>query len=258
MHDDDRFERSPPDRPVRARPAPDAAATDHALGPWRDVTFRTVADPRAARLLADPSWRLWIEPFLGRASGIAEAAARLDRPLDAVRYRVRRMHELGLLEIIGERRRAGRPVRLYRTVADGFVVPFAATPYADVEERLLAALVAEAQRFARSAGAALRDGGIEARRIYRAPDGTVHDESAADDDALVRAADADPIESLALDVRLPRSVARRLLRELIAFARRAEALEREPGDDASGPVRTYAIGLRIAPVPSDEERGERR
>lgn len=228
---------------------PDGA--DHALGPWREVAFRTVADPRAARILADPDWIPWLEPFLGRVSGVADAARRLGRPLDATRYRVRRMERAGLIEVVGERRRAGRPIRLYRSVADGFVVPFEATPFVDLEERMKASLRADAERFARSAAAAMRATGIEARRIYRGPDGAVHQEAAATDEALAAARDADPLESLSLRVRLPRSLARGLLREMIALARRAEALEREPGPDASGPVREYMLGLQIAPTPDE-------
>lgn len=226
-------------------------APDHALGPWREVAFRTVTDPRAARILSDPDWIPWLEPFLGRVSGVAEAARRLGRPLDAMRYRVRRMEQAGLIEVAGERRRAGRPIRLYRSVSDGFVVPFEATPFVDLEERLKETLRADAERFARSAAAAMRATGVEARRIYRGPDGAVHQEAAATEDAIAAASDADPIESLSLRARLPRSVARGLLREMIALARKAEALERDPGSDASGPVREYLIGVQIAPTPEE-------
>ena len=154
--------------------------------------------------------------------------------------------------MVGERRRAGRPIRLYRSVADGFVVPFDVTPFVDLEERLRTSLHADADRFARSAAIAIRASGIEARRIYRGSDGAVHQEAAATDEAIAAASDADPVESLAFAVRLPRGVARELLREMIAFARRVEALERDPGQDASGPVREYRFGLQIAPTPDEE------
>lgn len=232
-------------------PKAPADGADHALGPWREVAFRTVVDPRAARILADPDWIAWLEPFLGRVSGVAEAARRLGRPLDAMRYRVRRMERAGLLEVVGERRRAGRPIRLYRSVADGFVVPFEATPFVDLEERMKASLRADAERFARSAAAALRASGVESRRVYRGPDGAIHQEAAATDEALAAARDADPVESLSLRARLPRSLARGLLREMIALARRAEVLERDPGPDASGPVRDYLLVLQIAPAPEE-------
>lgn len=252
---------------------------DHALGPWREVSLRTVTDPRAATLLSDPDWVPWIEPFLGRTRSITEAAEELGRPLDAVRYRVRRLHEVGVLEVVGQRKRSGRPIRLYRTVADGFVVPFEATPFVDLEERVLAGMTAQARSFARSAAQLLREGGAEARRIYRAPDGTVHQEAAADDAMLAAAAERDPLESLSLEVSLPRSVARQLLRDMIALAQRAEQLDVEQpraeqprpeqlateGRDAdrthdasgaqapSGPVRRYLLALQIAPVPDPDD-----
>jgi len=238
---------------------------DHALGPWRQVSLRTVTDPRAATLLSDPDWVPWIEPFLGRTRSITEVAEELGRPLDAVRYRVRRLHEVGVLEVVGQRKRAGRPIQLYRTVAAGFVVPFESTPFVDLEERLLATMTAQARSFARSAAQLLREGGAEARRIYRAPDGSVHHEAAADDAMLAAAAERDPIESLAVEVSLPRSVARALLLDMIALAQRAEQLDigrpDAEGRDAdaldverdvqaaSGPVRRYLLALQIAPVP---------
>jgi DNA-binding transcriptional ArsR family regulator len=223
----------------------------HALGPWQEVEFATVTDPEAGALLSDPAWLGWLEPFLGRTSGVAEAARRLGEPLDAVRYRVRRLERAGLIEVVGERRRAGRPVRLYRSVADGFVVPFEATPFVDLEERMTGVLAHEVRAFARSAAVAMRDSGLEARRVYRGPDGAVHQESAADEEALAAAAETDPIEALSLLARLPRSVARDLLRELVRFARRVERLEVEPPGDASGPVRTYRMMLMLAPEPDD-------
>jgi len=244
------------------RPPGDGDGRDHVFGPWREVAFRTVSDPRAAKLLSDPEWVPWIEPFLGRTRSIAEAADELGRPLDAVRYRVRRLHDAGVLEVVGERKRAGRPIRLYSTVADGFVVPFEATPFVDLEERILATMTAQARSFARSAAQLLREGGVESRRIYRAPDGTVHQEAAADDAMLAAAAERDPLESLALEVSLPRDVARRLLREMIALARRAEALDEEApgrergdpsGDPSAGPVRRYLLALQIAPVPDADD-----
>ncbi len=260
-------------------PDHDGRDHDHALGPWQAVTLRTVTDPRAAALLSDPDWVPWIEPFLGRTRSIAAVAEELGRPLDAVRYRVRRLHEVGVLEVVGQRPRAGRPIRLYRTVADGFVVPFEATPFVDLEERILATMTAQARAFARSAAQLLREGGAEARRIYRAPDGTVHQETAADDAMLAAIAERDPLESLALEASLSRSVARQLLRDMIALAQRAERLDVEGSDaegrnadapdadapdadalavgrdvqPSSGPVRRYLLTLQIAPLPDADE-----
>jgi hypothetical protein len=164
------------------------------------------------------------------------------------------MERAGLIEVVGERRRAGRPVRLYRSVADGFVVPFEATPFVDLEERMVEVLADDVRAFARSAAQAMRDSGLEARRVYRGPDGAVHQEAAADEEALAAAAEADPIESLSLRARLPRSVARDVLRELIALAKRVERLDADPPEDASGPVRSYRMVVTLVPEP-DEPAG---
>jgi hypothetical protein len=97
----------------------------------------------------------------------------------------------------------------------------------------------------------MRGSGLEARRVYRGPDGAVHQEAAADEEALAAAAESDPLEALSLLARLPRSVARELLRELVRFARRVERLEAEPPEDASGPVRTYRMMLMLVPEPDE-------
>src|SRR5690606_27537782 len=50
--------------------------------------------------------------------------------------RVRRFVELGLIEVVEEVGRAGRPIKLYRTVADVFFVPFEATHAESLEAAL--------------------------------------------------------------------------------------------------------------------------
>ena len=220
----------------------DASGSDGATTP----AWATVRDPLAGRLLSDPASIEFLVPFLAREASISGAARELGRPLEAVRYRVRRFVRAGLLEVIREVPRAGRPIRIYRTVADGFVVPFEATPYADLEERMRASLAAGDEVVARAAARAMRASGVEARRIYRDRRGEVHQEAAADREELL-AGGGDAIEAYAMTVPLSRERAHEVLRELFEWFERIR-LEAEAAGEGEGTAgRPYHLAFQIAP-----------
>lgn len=77
-----------------------------------------------------------LEPFLAREATVAEAARQTGAKPNTVLSRVRRFLRLGLLRVAGEKPRAGRPVKRYRTVADTFFVPFDATSAENLEAAL--------------------------------------------------------------------------------------------------------------------------
>jgi hypothetical protein len=116
-------------------------------------------DPLAARLLLDEEAREVLGVFLGRSASAQEAASELGRELDAVLYRVKRLSQAGLLTVVEERLRGGRPIKVYRSTFDAWFVPFEALPYADVEETLTALHVTQARRVARAS----------ARHLVRTP-----------------------------------------------------------------------------------------
>lgn len=118
------------DSPSLGRPVENAAAA--ATSGYR------VTDPAQARLLTDPVARDFLGPFLGRTASVAEAAAELGAAQNTTLYRVRTLLRAGLLRQVGERRRAGRPIKLYRSSHDHYFVPFAATGYDTLEDRLRA------------------------------------------------------------------------------------------------------------------------
>lgn len=201
-------------------------------------------DPLAGRLLSDPEWVGYLGPFLGRESSISAAARELRRPLDAVRYRVRRLLRAGLVEVVREVPRAGRAVRIYRSTADGFVVPFDVTPFADHEERLRASLASGNEVVVRAAARALRASGLEGRRIRRGDDGEIHQEAAAQGE-VPWAPGGDAIEAHAIDVEMTRERSREVLGELRELF---ERVRRASDDDAErGPRRSYHLAFQIAP-----------
>jgi hypothetical protein len=89
-------------------------------------------------------------------------------------------------------KRAGRPIKHYRSAHDAYFIPFEVTPYAGLEERL-DAHYRERQKILVPAGARLlRSLGNEGRRVYRRlDDGEVWQESAGDTQTFIDFYDAE-------------------------------------------------------------------
>jgi len=131
-------------------------------GHWLEVD-----NPVQARVLTDPTSRALLEPFIGAEKSVTQAAGELGCSVQRLLYRVRQFQEAGLLEEVRQEPRAGRPIRLYRAVADGFHIPFALTPFADMEA-LIARQHAPTDRLRNRASARLvLESGGQGRRIYR-------------------------------------------------------------------------------------------
>src|SRR5262245_62019200 len=92
-----------------------------------------VNDPDAALWLADPDRRRWLAPFVGRDRTLAEVGRELDVPVNAVLYRTRLLLKHGLVRMVGEQRRRGRPMKLYTAAAGGFIVPLTLVPVATLD-----------------------------------------------------------------------------------------------------------------------------
>ena len=95
-----------------------------------------VTDPQQVQALGDPVARSFFLPFLGRENRIAEAAAEVGCSVNAMLYRVRRLVDIGLLELVREEPRAGRPVKVYRSVHPAYFVPFAAAEPGFLRQRV--------------------------------------------------------------------------------------------------------------------------
>jgi len=81
-----------------------------------------LADAVAARTLLSEQGLTHIEPYLGSARSMSEAAARTGSSLRRTFYWTTRLCEVGLVRARREIRRGGRPIRLYQAVADSFRV----------------------------------------------------------------------------------------------------------------------------------------
>ena len=64
------------------------------------------------------------------------AARELDCKVNALHYRVRTFLDAGLLKIVREEKRAGLPVKVYRSVADAFFIPFELSQHTDRETHM--------------------------------------------------------------------------------------------------------------------------
>lgn len=86
-----------------------------------------VENSDVARVLTDPKARRFLLPFIGRERTVSQVAAELKVDVSSVLYRVRQFVRLGLVEEVRAEPRRGRPIRHYRSVTDGFFVPFRLT-----------------------------------------------------------------------------------------------------------------------------------
>ncbi|BDP43432.1 hypothetical protein DAETH_34010 (plasmid) [Deinococcus aetherius] len=93
-----------------------------------DSTTLVVHDPEQAAFLVDATRKRLLAPFLGRERTVREAAVELREKPSGMSYWVGRMLDLGLLREAGTRRERGRSVRLYRSAADVFHIPFEVIP----------------------------------------------------------------------------------------------------------------------------------
>jgi hypothetical protein len=112
----------------------------------RDAT--TVVEAAPARFLLDPERIRFLRPFMLAERSTALAAQEVGVSVKDMAYRVKRMAALGLVTCTGQRRRAGRPVRLYRA-PNAFFIPFTSVPEGDLEEMVEALLRGPQRRLVR-------------------------------------------------------------------------------------------------------------
>jgi hypothetical protein len=127
-----------------------------------------ITDRQAADILTQPNTLRQLEPFLGRALTITQAAKELKQKPNTVLSRVRRFVKLGLLEVTQDIKRKGRSIKKYRTAADMFFVPYEATS-AETLESAMAERDAYWEELLRKSvvKARVEDVGSWGTRIYR-------------------------------------------------------------------------------------------
>jgi hypothetical protein len=95
-----------------------------------------VTESEAAAVLVDPLALRHLAPFLGRECTVGQAARETGEKPNTMLKRVRRFVELGLVEVVREKPRKGRAIKVYRSRAEVFFVPFEATSAESLEAQL--------------------------------------------------------------------------------------------------------------------------
>lgn len=125
-------------------------------------------------MLADLERVQVLVPFLGRERPVSDVAEELGLAVDATYYRVRRLVEVGLLELSRTVPRKGRALKLYRSTADRFFVPLDALPEQTAEEFLAQGDEPARRSLARSVAKVLRELPVHLQmglHVAAAPDG---------------------------------------------------------------------------------------
>lgn len=212
-------------------------------------TTLIVTEQGAAAALTDPTTLRHLAPFLGRTTSVTDAARESGERPNTTLKRVQRFMELGLLEVVGERKRAGRAIKLYRTVADVFFVPFEAT-HAESLEAALADRDAYWERMLRRNVVRARSErlGTWGTRFYRDARGRLQVQTAVTPDANATTLDPDAPAVLSLwrdQLTLDFEDAKALQREMFELVKRYQR--------KSGPQR-YLVRMGLAPVLDDGDR----
>lgn len=97
------------------------------------MTTFTVTEPAVAAALMNPRTLRQLEPFLDRERTVLEAAREIGVKPNTMLARVRRFTKLDLLTVTKEVPRAGRAVKVYRSSAESFFVPYEITPSETLE-----------------------------------------------------------------------------------------------------------------------------
>ncbi len=209
--------------------------------------FHTVAIAEQARLLSDPKSLRFFTPFLASEKTVSGAARELTCELHTMLYRVRTFLKAGLLRVTREQKRMGRPVKIYRSVHDAYFIPFSATPYADLEERLREQLGPLTEELVRGFAGVIRQIGYDGRRLYRDAGGLVNSE--AGEETRFGLDYDNPAWPVVYDFRcelyLPREEAKVLQRELRDLY--ARYLPRRQ----VSPVEKYVLQVALVPQPDN-------
>jgi hypothetical protein len=186
------------------------------------ASFHRVSDETQAHLLMDPTVARFFRPFLARNATVGEAATEAGCSPSTMLYRVRTFVRAGLLRVVEERPRAGRPIKVYRSAHDAYLIPYALTPFATLEEAFYASYASTARAIARSMARQAAGRSWDGYRLFRNTYGDTWLEGAPDATQAPRL--DDPQRGIAfdftLDAHLTPDEARALQTELHAYLTR--------------------------------------
>jgi hypothetical protein len=139
-----------------------------------------IKDTEQARLLTDPDSFRFFKPFIAQACTVSQAAKEVGCKVDTMLYRVKTFVEVGLLKVVETEHRRGRPIKVYRSSADAYFVPFAVTPFDDVEAAIKQNIQKDVDIIVHNLARVIRHSGRDGRHIFRDQRGEVSWVSGAD------------------------------------------------------------------------------
>jgi hypothetical protein len=137
-----------------------------------------IKDAEQARLLTNPESFRYFEPFMARDCTVSQAAKEVKCKVDTMLYRVNLFLNAELLKVVKTQARRGRSVKVYRSSADTYYVPFEVTPFEDVEAFFRKSRKANDDILIPRFAKIIRQTGREGRLIYRDDKGEVWTSSA--------------------------------------------------------------------------------
>lgn len=215
----------------------------------------TVTDPNAVKLLTQGRARWVLGAFLRGENTVAAVARELNTDIRLVHRDVLALQHAGLLQLLREKKRAGRAVKVYTAAASSFFVPFSAThadTVADLGGRQMHAyddLFRQAS--VRKFNAIYReqsDGREWGVRVYLTPDGQVGVDTSFEGAELVDAAvrwqgPTGLMLDVRTDLRLTEAEAKEVQVELIKFLMRLRPESLKHEQDGTGQPFLLRLGL---------------
>lgn len=105
------------------------------------LEYLIVTRPETAEFLVEHKTSRLLVPFMKRELSLTAAAHELAVKLSTLHHHAKRFIDAGLLEVARTERRAGRPIKYYRSTSKTFFVPFHVT-HSETLERLITEVTA--------------------------------------------------------------------------------------------------------------------
>lgn len=116
---------------------------------------KRITHPDAINTLTDFKYLSLLSAFFRGDVRLAELAPQANLKLNTLWHRVNKWCQQGILEVTHEEHRKGRAIKLYRTTAEAFFIPFSATKNLALEDMLMSLIAQEEQLFHRGVAATL-------------------------------------------------------------------------------------------------------
>ena len=210
--------------------------------------IKTITDAAAIEVLGNLEHQRRLSPLMREPLSIGELARHIDEDPKRCHYHVTRYLKLGFVTCTGERKRWGKAVKLYRSVAQTFFVPKAHLVGGDIAGEMDRQYGPLLERFNRHFAATVRpfEDEFEGDYYVLGPSGEMAHHSGPgteDPETLLNYLKEEHTPAVLIefkDYQLSREDAKRVQREMIALCERLE--QPQPGE------KKFTVLLGISPV----------